>query len=254
MEDECCHEPRKSFREALDEIEADVEHANALAAAVPRAKSCTHLEMKLVYNDMAPLLLHLIQWMECSCSCISPRYLNLSYILICKVYEDGAPKMSARARKASINDFYGIILPSLEQLHSDMTKLDGTNADNLVPESTSKKIQEKEGESACSDPLKNGECGICLVAQAEIVLPDCYHSMCSNCYYKWISRSESCPFCRDNLEGLEPIDLWYLTNKNEVADPATVFAEDLQNFCLYMKNLPIDMPEVMFQTYNEYLI
>ncbi|XP_073035865.1 E3 ubiquitin-protein ligase AIRP2-like isoform X1 [Primulina eburnea] len=254
MENKCCQEPRKSFKESLNDIEADVEHANALAAAIPGAKSGTRLEMKLVYNHMAPLLLHLLEWMECSCLCFSPRYLNLSYILICKVYEDGTPKMSAHARKASINDFYGIILPSLEQLHSDMAKLDGTNADNLVSESTSKKRQDKEGESSSSDPLKDGECGICLVSQAEIVLPDCYHSMCSKCHYRWISRSESCPFCRDNLQGLEPIDLWYLTSKDEIADPATIFAEDLQNFCLYIKNLPKVLPEVMFLKYYEYLI
>ncbi|XP_073138766.1 E3 ubiquitin-protein ligase AIRP2-like [Henckelia pumila] len=254
MENICCQEPRKSFRQALDDIEANVEHANALAAAIPRARSGTRLEMKLVYNDIAPLLLHLIQWMECSCSCISPRYLNLSYILICKVFEDGTPKISTCARKASISDFYGIILPLLEQLHSDMAKLDGTNAANLVSESTNKKRQEKRGESSSSDPLKDGECGICLVAQAEIVLPDCYHSMCSNCYYKWISRSESCPFCRDNLEGLEPTDLWYLTSKDEVADPAAIFTEDLQNFFLYIKNLPKVVPEIMFQKYYEYLI
>ncbi|KZV40017.1 hypothetical protein F511_12412, partial [Dorcoceras hygrometricum] len=221
------------------------------AAALPRAKSGTRLEMKLVYNDMAPLLLYVIQWLECSCSCISPRYLNLSYILICKVYEDGAPKMTTHARKASITDFYGIILPTLEQLHSDMTKLDGTVAENLVLETTSKK---KEGESASSDPLKDGECGICLGSEAEIVLPDCYHSMCSKCYYKWITRSESCPFCRYNLAGLEPIDMWYLTGKGEVADPATIFEEDLLNFSLYVKSLPKVVPEVMFLKYYEYLI
>lgn len=104
------------------------------AASIPRAKGGVRLQMKLVYNQLAPLFLFLLQWMDCSCACLLPRYLNLFHILIykvcisspqaprtncnvpCKVwilywwqvYPDGRPTISSYGRKASIKDFYGM--------------------------------------------------------------------------------------------------------------------------------------------------
>ena len=55
------------------------------AAAIPRAKGGTLLQMKLVYNHLAPLFLLLLQWMECSCTCFLHRYLDLFHIVVYKV-------------------------------------------------------------------------------------------------------------------------------------------------------------------------
>lgn len=55
------------------------------AAAIPRAKGGAHLHLKLVYNHLAPLFLFLLQWLDGSCSCLLPRYLNLFHIIIYKV-------------------------------------------------------------------------------------------------------------------------------------------------------------------------
>lgn len=55
------------------------------AAAVPMAKGGAYLQMKLVYNQLAPIVLFLLQWMDCSCTCLLPRYLNLFHILVHKV-------------------------------------------------------------------------------------------------------------------------------------------------------------------------
>lgn len=55
------------------------------AAAIPRAKGGTVLQMKLVYNQLAPLFLLFLQWMDCSCAGFLHRYLNLFHIIIYKV-------------------------------------------------------------------------------------------------------------------------------------------------------------------------
>lgn len=55
------------------------------AAAIPRAKGGVRFEMKLVYNHWAPLFLFLLQWIDSSCACLLPRYLNFFHILVYKV-------------------------------------------------------------------------------------------------------------------------------------------------------------------------
>jgi len=55
------------------------------AAAIPRAKGGTILQMKLVYNQLAPLVLLFLQWMDCSCAGFLHKYLNLFHVIIYKV-------------------------------------------------------------------------------------------------------------------------------------------------------------------------
>lgn len=55
------------------------------AASIPRSKGGTFLQMKLVYNQLAPIFLFLLQWIDCSSSCLLASYLNLFDIVICKV-------------------------------------------------------------------------------------------------------------------------------------------------------------------------
>lgn len=115
------------------------------AAAIPRGKGGARFQMKLVYNHLAPLFLFLLQWIDCSCTCLLPRYLNFFHILVYKVvssslissllvltekefafvalpnlgmpfhyllfyliqvYTDGRPTISTHGRKATIRDFY----------------------------------------------------------------------------------------------------------------------------------------------------
>lgn len=58
------------------------------AAAIPKAKGGACLQMKLVYNNWAPVFLFLLQWLDCSCTCLLPRYLNFFHILVYKVSFD----------------------------------------------------------------------------------------------------------------------------------------------------------------------
>ncbi|KAI7979553.1 putative aconitate hydratase, cytoplasmic [Camellia lanceoleosa] len=85
------------------------------AAAIPRAKGGARLQMKLVYNSLAPLFLFLLQWMDCSCTCLLPRYLNLFHILVCKVDID-FDKEPIGVGKDGKNVYFRDIWPSTEEI------------------------------------------------------------------------------------------------------------------------------------------
>lgn len=55
------------------------------ASKIPRSKSGALVQMKLIYSPLAPFLLFLLQWMDCTCTCLHSRYINLFHILIYKV-------------------------------------------------------------------------------------------------------------------------------------------------------------------------
>ncbi|KAL2559897.1 RING/U-box superfamily protein [Forsythia ovata] len=243
-----------SYNDTLKVLEADIQYANAMAAAIPKAKDGAHLQMKLVYNQLAPLFLFLLQWMDCSCMCFFPRYLNFFHVLIYKVYTDGRPKISTHGRKATIREFYSVILPSLHRLQSDFEELDSIGHDDPHLKSIGKKRPEGDGGFSNFGSQRDEECGICLEPCTKMVLPNCCHEMCMNCYRDWSSRSESCPFCRGGLRRVESRDLWVLTCNDDVVDADTVSREDLLRFYLYISSLPKDSPDAMFLMYYEYLI
>lgn len=56
------------------------------AAEIPKAKGGGRLQMKLVYNHLAPLFLYFLNWIDCSCTYFLPRFLNPFHILIYKVW------------------------------------------------------------------------------------------------------------------------------------------------------------------------
>lgn len=78
--------------------------------------------------------------------------------------------------------FAAVILPSLQRLHYDLVELDKAKDDNFR-----KQIMRTKGESAFSkvDMERENECGICLEPCTKMVLPNCCHSMCINCYRDW---------------------------------------------------------------------
>ncbi|KAL8241665.1 hypothetical protein R6Q59_011967 [Mikania micrantha] len=246
---------RFSYEESLKIIEADIQHANALAAAIPRAKDGTRFQMKLAHDQLTPFIMFLLQWIDSSCTCLLPRYLNLFHIIIYKVYNDGRPKISRHGRKATVSDFYAIILPSLRRLHYDLVELDNRpKEDNPELEISGLKKLEKNKKLTNIDLKREDECGICLEPCTKIVLPNCCHAMCLNCYRDWNSRSASCPFCRGNIKRVQSRDLWILTCDDEVIDADLVSKEDLVHFYLYISNLPKDTPDAIFFMFYEYLI
>ncbi|CAH8349647.1 unnamed protein product [Eruca vesicaria subsp. sativa] len=244
-----------SYMDSLKILEADIEHANGLAAEIPMGKSSVRLQMKLVCSNLAPFFIFLLQWMDFSC--LLPRYFDFFHILIYKVRADGRWNRSRYGRKATIREFYGVILPSLERLHINFSDLPSDNFWYPNPKAITKKTYEFEGNRFITNNVESEreeECGICLEPCTKMVLPNCCHAMCIKCYRNWNTKSESCPFCRGNIKRVNSEDLWVLTCDEDVVDPETVTKEDLLRFYLHINSLPKDYPEAVFLGYNEYLI
>ncbi|KAG2678653.1 hypothetical protein I3843_11G012000 [Carya illinoinensis] len=244
---------KPSYQDSLKVLEADIQHANMLAASIPRGKGGACLQMKLVYNHLAPILLFLLQWMDCSCTCLLSSYLNLFHIIVYKVRSDGKPNISSCGRRATVTEFYAVILPSLQRLNGDLSELDVTREEVSSIQMVVRKKLEKKRKIPDVDLEREDECGICLESCTKMVVPNCCHAMCINCYRDWNTRSESCPFCRGSIKRVNSADLWVLTCSSDVVDTQTVLKEDMLRFNLYIKNLPRDIPDALFLMYYEYL-
>ncbi|GMY15027.1 E3 ubiquitin-protein ligase AIRP2-like [Fagus crenata] len=244
---------RPSYHDSIKVLETDIQYANMLAASIPRGKGGACLQMKLAYNHLAPILLLLLQWMDCSCTCLLSSYLNLFHIIVYKVHSDGKPRMSSSGRRATISEFYAVILPSLQRLNSNSSEFEITQEEDDGMEMIVRKKSEDKRKNSDVDLEREDECGICLESCTKMVLPNCCHAMCINCYHDWNTRSESCPFCRGTLKRVQSGDLWVLTCSSDVVDTQTVLKEDMLRFYLYINSLPKDIPDALFLMYYEYL-
>ncbi|KAL3849419.1 hypothetical protein ACJIZ3_011301 [Penstemon smallii] len=138
---------RKSFKDSLKALEADIQHANTLASNYPKEYDGACLQMRLSYSPCAHIFLFLVQWTDCNLA----GALGLIMILIYKAYEDGKTTMSLHERKASLREFYGA----------------------------------KKGKSSEIEIEREEECGICMEMDTKVILPNCNHSLCMKCYRTW---------------------------------------------------------------------
>ncbi|XP_077228247.1 E3 ubiquitin-protein ligase AIRP2-like [Tasmannia lanceolata] len=243
------HQNRSSsYKDSIKDLEADIQHANTLVAAISRAYGGECLQMRLSYSPLAPVFLFLMQWMDCSCTYALPSYLGLLHILIYNVYADGKTMISSHERKASLREFYAVIYPSLQQLGGDLIELEDTKQRGQCGEIFSRKKAEERRK--LSESEREDECGICMEACTKIVLPNCSHAMCITCYHDWNIRSQSCPFCRGSLKRVSSRDLWVLTSNGDVIDTATVAKENLRRFYVYIDSLPLIIPDTLFFVYD----
>ncbi|CAI0425773.1 unnamed protein product [Linum tenue] len=232
------------FRESLKALEADIQHANTLAASLPGDYGGDCVQMRVSYSPIAPYLLFLVEWMDYSCTDALPSYLGLLHILVYKVYIDGVPTLSSKERKASLREFYAIIYPSLRQLEGQFVESEDTHKRSRGNEVLTRKRAEDRRRLADNNEFeRDDECGICMENGGKMVLPNCGHSLCMNCFHDWNSRSQSCPFCRGSLKRVRSRDLWALITNGEIVDAATLAKENLRRFYLYVENLPLVMPE-----------
>ncbi|KAK4283508.1 hypothetical protein QN277_000451 [Acacia crassicarpa] len=227
------------LRDSILALEADIQHANSLAASLAAGYGGDHIQMKLSYSPLAPLFLYLIQWLDFTCTDSLPTSLGLLHILIFKVYGDGIPSLSSKERKASLKDFYGVIYPSLRQLEGEFKADEGKDNRNKCKQIVSRKSFKKGFENEEQDLMRDDECGICMEMSMIMVLPDCGHSLCITCFHNWNVRSESCPFCRGSLKRLSPRDLWVMIDNNEVVDRLTLAKDNLTRLYLYIDSLPL---------------
>ncbi|XP_043706942.1 E3 ubiquitin-protein ligase AIRP2-like [Telopea speciosissima] len=241
---------RSSYRESIKTLEADVQHANSLAEALPREYGGGCLQMRLSYSPFAPFFVFLIQWMDCSCTDTLPSYLGLLHIIIEKVHLDGMTNISSKEREATIKEFYAVIYPTLRQLEVELTELVDKNERAEFLEMSGRRRVEEMPKLSNNDTEREDECGICMDACTKIVLPNCSHTMCISCFREWNLRSLSCPFCRGSLARVDSNDLWILTGNGDVVDTVTLAKENLRRFYLYIDHLPLVMPETLFCIYD----
>ncbi|KAF8029902.1 hypothetical protein BT93_E2351 [Corymbia citriodora subsp. variegata] len=190
---------RKSFRDSLKVLEADIQHANTLASEFPRDYDGVSLQMRLSYSPAAHFFLFLVQWADCHVA----GALGLLRILIYKVYVDGTTTMSTHERKASIREFYAVIYPSLLQLQRGVTD-----------------TEDRRQKTACMERR---------------------------------TRSQSCPFCRNNLKRVNSGDLWIFMDSRDIVDIFTVTRDNLRRLFMYIDKLPLVVPDNLFETYDSHL-
>ncbi|MFS8026373.1 putative transcription factor C2H2 family [Helianthus anomalus] len=172
---------RKSFKDSLKVLEADLQHANTLASDFPREYDGACVQMRMSYSPAAQFFLFFVQWSDCHLA----GALGLLRILIFQVYDDGTTTMSTHERKASIREFYGIIYPSLMQLQSGVTDSEEKKQKKVCLERYRKREDGDYNHRSDIDIEREEECGICMEMNSKLVLPKCNHAMCSNCYNDW---------------------------------------------------------------------
>ncbi|XP_042060073.1 E3 ubiquitin-protein ligase AIRP2-like [Salvia splendens] len=240
---------RRSFRDSIKLLEADIQHANTLASDFPCEYDGACLQMRMSYSPAAHFFLFLVQWSDCRLA----GALGLLRILIYKVYVDGATTMSTHERKASIREFYAVIYPSLLQLQSGVTDSEDERQKAVWMERYRRRDEEKHEQ--CSEVNLQGEeeCGICMEMRSKVLLPNCNHEMCLKCYREWRSRSQSCPFCRDSLKRVNSGDLWIFLNGRDVIDMSAITSENLKRLFTYVDKLPLIIPDTLFNAYNKHI-
>ncbi|KAL4563200.1 hypothetical protein LXL04_027236 [Taraxacum kok-saghyz] len=239
---------RKSFKDSLKVLEADIQHANTLASDLRREYDGTRVQMRMSYSAAAQFLLFFVQWSDCHLA----GALGLLRILIYKVYVDGSTTMSIHERKTSIREFYGIIYPSLMQLQSVVTNSEDRKQKKICIERYSKREEVNESQCSNIDIESEEECGICMETNDKLVLPKCSHAMCSSCYDDWRTRSLSCPFCRVSLKKIDPSELWVYVDKKEAIDMLTITRENIKRFFMYIDKLPLVLDSI-FDAYDSHV-
>lgn len=240
---------RKSFKDSLKVLEADIQHANTLASDFPKEYGGACLQMRMSYSPAANLFLFLVQWTDCNLA----GALGLLRILIYKVYVDGTTTMSIHERKASIREFYAVIYPSLLQLERGVTDTEDKRQKAVCMERYKRRDDDEYKSYSEIDVEREEECGICMEMNNKIVLPNCNHAMCFKCYNDWRTRSQSCPFCRDSLKRVNSGDLWVLLDRRNVADMATITQENIRRLFIYVDKLPLLVPDTIFDPYDSHL-
>ncbi|KAI5663509.1 hypothetical protein M9H77_22832 [Catharanthus roseus] len=237
---------RKSFKDSLKALEADIQHANTLASDYPGEYGGACLQMRLSYSPCAHIFLFLVQWTDCHLA----GALGLLRILIYKAYEDGRTTMSVQERKASLKEFYGIIFPSLIQLQRGITDVEDQKQREICTTKYKRKEEMNKGKLSEIEIEREEECGICMEMNTKVVLPSCNHSLCMNCYKNWRARSQSCPFCRDSLKRVDSGDLWIYTSNSEVVDLPAITKENLRRLFIYIDKLPLLILDSMLVSYD----
>ncbi|CAD6205232.1 unnamed protein product [Miscanthus lutarioriparius] len=150
----------RKFQDSVKALQADIDHANALASEFQRDYDGSVIQMRMAYSAVAHFL---VQWTDCKLA----GALGLLKIMLYKVYADGSSALPDWEREASIRQFYGVIFPSLLQLPSGITELDDRKQRILCL----KKFRSRDEQLSEVDTERELECGICLEDKLRSLMP-----------------------------------------------------------------------------------
>ncbi|BBH00871.1 RING/U-box superfamily protein, partial [Prunus dulcis] len=173
---------RKSFKDSLKVLEADIQHANTLASDYPREYDGACLQMRMSYSPAAHLFLFLVQWTDCNLAGALGLFMWMAQQPSC------LPRKGKQASESSMRG---------------------------VTDSEDKKQK-----------------AVCVERR---------------------TRSQSCPFCRDNLKRVNSGDLWVYTDCRDIVDMETVMRENLRRLFMYIDKLPLVTPDNPFDPYDSHL-
>ncbi|GFZ00021.1 RING/U-box superfamily protein [Actinidia rufa] len=175
---------KSSYRESIKALEADIQHANTLAAALPRDSDGDCIQMKLSYSPFAPFLLPRKRsngGEPVSTSMPVPPPEAAIFPIIFNALNPSTNPLS----KHSLT----IIYPSLKQLEGFFTEVaEDHDAKTGCYESMSRNGTEEKTNSSSKDLERENECGICMENCTKMVLPNCGHSMCNSCFHDCLKR------------------------------------------------------------------
>uniref|UniRef100_A0A453G3C1 RING-type domain-containing protein n=1 Tax=Aegilops tauschii subsp. strangulata TaxID=200361 RepID=A0A453G3C1_AEGTS len=97
-----------------------------------------------------------------------------------QVYVDGDASISTIERRASLKEFYAIIYPYLQQIEENVMARDCKEKGWCKGHGDSGGRRKLYADD--KDAEREDECGICLETCTKMVLPNCNHAMCINCY------------------------------------------------------------------------
>ncbi|ONM06196.1 RING/U-box superfamily protein [Zea mays] len=141
----------RKFQDSIKALQADIDHANAMASEFLRDYDGSVIQMRVAYSAVAHFLL---QWTDCKLA----GALGLLKVMLYKVCADGSSALPDWEMEASIREFYGVIFPSLLQLPSGITELDDRKQRKLCL----KKFRSRDEQLSEVDTERELECGICL--------------------------------------------------------------------------------------------
>lgn len=236
---------RTSFKDSLKALEADIQHANTLASIYATDYDGACIQMRLSYSPAAHLFLFLVQWTNCYFAAT----LGFLRILVYKVYMDGNTTMSIHERKATLREFYGVIFPSLMQMEGGVNDLEERKQKDICAKYKQRDEMHK-GKLSEIDLERDEECGICMEMTSKVVLPDCSHLMCEECYREWSTRSQSCPFCRDSHKRVNSGELWIYTCTQDTVDLSYIRQQNMKRLKLYIDKLPLIVPDRVYIPYD----
>ncbi|KAL8215200.1 hypothetical protein R6Q57_004649 [Mikania cordata] len=224
---------RKNYKDSLKSLEADIQHANTLALNSIKDDDESYLQLRLYFSPSVDLFSRLFSWADCRIA----GALGLISVFIYTMQATSKTTMLVHERKASMRQFYGFIFPSIMQLQSGVTDLEEEKQKEILLKNYSR--NDRFGLSD-ADVERETECGICMETNKKlVVLPSCNHSICLKCYLDWRKRSRSCPFCRENLNGMKLTDFWIYVEASDIIDLDVILKENTKRLFKYIEKLPL---------------